>query len=392
MDHIWRAVCLHSWSFVHNYRNETWKGTFKRKKLTQGRMTEGKSEDFVMVPLRAHKNFVTALHMMEGGIISGDVNGDILYWTEDDTQFAEDDPDDAFAPVNIQSSGKEIKEFLMHPSNKFVSAFALDNVLEVFDYNPEERKIKHKRKIVAEYGDITFVKAYEDNILVYNIREDEILLYNCESGLCIQRIPTNGNKPIANQMMLPIVQSDEVGKNLVAVWKQYLFTCFGKYEGVNFVQYLEKYDLKHQKIVGSIGLPVACQGITISGDTLILIMQDRLMLYDPNAFKLLGAHSFAAFVQNYFSVFNNGPEFTAYLVRRLPFDIKAFSLNPSAKKYKEIKLSVAYKEGHKANINSITNFENKLATGSADMSIAVWDMLTGKRLYSLLGKMLLTFS
>jgi len=380
MDHIWRSACLFTWPFVHNYRNETWRGTYKRKKLSQFRMETGEIDDYIMIPLRAHKNYVTALHVMEEGILSGDVDGDIIHWIEDDTEYAKEDPE-AFTPKKIWTSSNEIKKFLIHPSKKFITAFALDNTLEVFSFNSEERKIEHKSTIKTEGARILYIEVYEDNVLVFCHGQPEILVYNCGSGLCIQRIALKERTSV-------IEAANIESQAMLAIWRQYLFIPCSKtdeYFAHQKTYFIDKHDLKNNKVVGTFNLPSACQVLTISGDTLIVIMKDKLLFYDPNTLKELCSYNFVQISFNYCSVITRGPVITTYLVGTQDFDIRAYNHNPRIKKHDAIKLKVAHKEEHKLAINSVDSFENKLATASCDMTVAIWDMLTGSHLYRLYG-------
>lgn len=384
MDHIWRVMCTRTWSFIHNYKNETWKESFKRRKRSLMRMEDGKSSDYLMLPLRAHKNFITALRVMDEGIISADADGDVLFWTEDDSQYADEDPD-PFAPMKVCKLDAEVREFHVHPSKKFITALKADNSFETFDFAPEERKVEHKRTTRVEAGQISFIGVHEDTVLVFSIGQREIPVYDCMTGLCLQKIPYKGYDIRGNAQFMFEIHRDRFEKNLFATWKTYLFVCFNKLIEGRVIQFVEKYDLKQRRTADSINLPSESQAVIVSGDLLFVVLLNGILVYDPNTLKLLSKYNFAMSFYTHFSVVSKGPVFTIYMMVQDNFDLVAFDLNLGTKQIKKKKLAVDHKKGHSSTINSISSFENKLATASDDMTVAVWDMATGTHLYRLQG-------
>eukprot|EP00826_Nyctotherus_ovalis_P046167 TRINITY_DN5185_c0_g1_i1.p1 TRINITY_DN5185_c0_g1~~TRINITY_DN5185_c0_g1_i1.p1 ORF type:complete len:321 (-),score=58.66 TRINITY_DN5185_c0_g1_i1:302-1264(-) len=257
MDHIWRVMCTRTWPFIHNYKNETWKDSFKRRKRGMMRMEDGKSSDYLMLPLRAHKNFITALRVMDEGIISADADGDVLFWTEDDSQYANEDPD-PFTPMKVCKLDAIVREFHVHPSKKFITALKADNSFDTFDFSPEERKAEHRRTTVVEAGYVSFIGVHEDTVLVFSIGLKEISVYDCMTGLCLQKIPYKTYEHGIPEQLMEV--EDMYEKNLFATWKTYLFICFTKYVANKQVEFIEKYDLKQKKLAASADLPRTIDG------------------------------------------------------------------------------------------------------------------------------------
>ena len=173
-DYIWRNLCLMSWPFVHHRFKETWKDAYKRKFFSGKHIKSGRNDEYLMIPMRAHKNYITALITIDEGILSGDANGELIQWIEDDTKYDnydEDDIPESFTPIKIWNAYHSIKEIIIHSTKNFISVFAEPNLVGVFNFIPKERQIK----VPLTYTYVTFTPVFtQSGYLILSLRAIQI--------------------------------------------------------------------------------------------------------------------------------------------------------------------------------------------------------------------------
>ena len=396
-DYIWRNLCLMSWPFVHHRFKETWKDAYKRKFFSGKHIKSGRNDEYLMIPMRAHKNYITALITIDEGIISGDDNGELIQWIEDDTKYDnydEDDIPESFTPIKIWNAYHKIKEIIAHSTKNFISVLADPNLVGVFNFIPKERQIKHAKTIISPESTITYIGVYEDNLLSFTFSSPNIYMYDCNTGECVQQILYKNPTIITGNHWSSIhrmgITPEPIEKYLFCFWNNYMFICFNKRNGCSIQQFIDQYNFDTKKTVGTIDIPLECIAVTISNDYLFVFTTNLLLVYNPNILKCINTYGISNIFYDRVQIGLWNSIYTIYFINTgylqgFNASIKSFKLTINNESLSEINLEYKSKEGSKDIINCIHGFENKLAIASSNMTIGIWDLKIGKHLYKLSG-------
>ena len=130
IDYVWKVRALDQWLFVQRKTKETWRDTFKRRRLTEKHMKGGSAANYLMAPLRAHQELITHTCIVENLVFSADESGLICVW------FLNPDDQEEAASVQIEDMlGQPIEElkyfsesgsFVIITSNAFVAAWRVE--------------------------------------------------------------------------------------------------------------------------------------------------------------------------------------------------------------------------------------------------------------------------
>ncbi len=385
MDHIWRHVCLQRWPFVHHRFDEPWKQTFKRKVMCMEGMSEGKPSEYMMIPLRAHKDYISAIEANEQIVISGDASGKIIAWLEDESKYKDEDPE-PFTPKEICSAGGKVREILFHDSGAFISVLTQPNIVRIFSYKSEENKIEPLRTIAGETATVSHIDKWRDCVILFPWKLDmgNICVYECATGVCMAKIPFRGRQHgmYFAPLMLGVEQVD----------------CYHAIVGDDLIFYhepaangmFERYSLAKKKTTATYPdhdtFASFATNSTPGARVLFLVCAHKLVAVDADTFTIRARHEMV-YAQQWVGVTHNGPIYTIHYVNKMPgvFDVVTWNYNARKATISKSDVQLKKDKGHKEPVNCVSLNETNMVTASGDMTMAVWDLATGRHLYRLLG-------
>jgi len=383
LDHIWRKICLRKWPMIHHRFDEPWKSALKRKITMLKGLKHGAASEFTMIPLRKHTGYITALYTSDEFILSGDSEGQLICWFEDESKYSDEDPEPFSSVMLMKSSGK-ILDIQVNDQKTLICAICEPNILEILEYSPELRKITHSKTIKTDLNFIQKVIISQENIFVFPspLQPGKINIFDLRTGALLQKISYKDTNMVAIGFLVNYTNN---GADLSGVWNQNIFNAYIQNAGGIVKSSIDKIETKKGKILGTIKCEDNINSMKIVGRSLFAFERTVVEIFDCETLKLIYKFKTTEMmIFNQIFISNDGPYYTIHYVNSNPPSLSTTMVDLIHKsvKHQNGKIKEA---GHNEIVNSSYLYENTMVTASADMTIAVWDVKTGKHLYRLLG-------
>lgn len=329
---IWRGICKERFPFVQVSRyGNSWKRCYAARHKMQNGWEGGRPGDFKMTPLRAHKNYVSAFDYYRNNVVSGSADSSLQIWNVTQTK-----------PLHALNGHNGVVEAVKFNEIRIVSG-ATDNTVRVWDTTTgtSTLTLNHTGTVrTLQFNESTIISSGDDRT---------VKLWDVRSGTAQRSLA--GHQQAVFMVDLAGDRLISGGGDGVRVWDIKSGAC---------VRHLQAGTVMHAQPAGPNEL------VTAENDGSVRIWNvatGQSLHHFPGRWGLQPTCLQA--------------DGDTIVVGTNTNELRVFD--------QKKRQSLPNLNDHTAAVNGCQLDGQRLVSCSADNTIKVWDLKTGKRLYSLLG-------